>query len=197
MKKSVTLVAISLALGALTAYAQGWLPSGVASLANSAAPWCLCAFAFGASTPRRLAAGWYGSLTLLALVVGYYGTNELLRGYPSSGTYVAFWSLAAVLAGPLLGVGGCAVRHERGLLAAAGAGGVGGLLVAEGIHGLTVVAATTSTTYWWCEIVLGCALWAWLAATRLRSPGLKLASGAIGVLIVGLLYAVYTTVHPS
>jgi hypothetical protein len=120
-----------------------------------------------------------------------------VRGYPASTTYVAFWSLAAIVAGPFLGVGGCAVRHERGLLAAAGVGGVGGLLVAEGIFGLTVNVATTSTTYWWGEIVLGCGLWAWLGATRLRSSALKLASGAIGVVGVVLLYGVYTSVHPS
>jgi len=197
MRKTVAVAAISLALGALTAYAQGCLPFVVAPLANSAAPWCLCAFAFGATTSRRLAAGWYGALSLLGLVAGYYGTNELVRGYPASLTYLVFWSLAAIVAGPLLGLGGSAVRHERGLLAAAGAGGVGALLVAEGIHGLTVNMATTSTAYWWGEVVVGCALCAWLAATRLRSAGLRIAAGGLGVLVVGVLHAVYTGVHPS
>lgn len=197
MNKPIVVVAISLALGALTAYAQGWLPFVVSPLANSAAPWCLCAFASGATTSRRLAAGFYGSLSLLALVIGYYGTNELVRGYPASVTYVVFWSLAAVVAGPLLGVGGSTVRHERGPLAAAGAGGLGALLVAEGLFGLRVNAATTSTTYWWGEVALGFALGAWLAATRLRSRRLLLVSAAVGGLVVGLLSVVYTSVHPA
>ncbi len=36
---------VALALGALTAYAQGWLPEQAASLANSSGPW---------AAPRRV-----------------------------------------------------------------------------------------------------------------------------------------------
>ncbi len=97
---------VALALGVLTAYAQEWLPAELGSLANSAGSWSLVAFllAWLLATSERSAA-LIGSLALLALLVGYVlGANA--RGYPSGTSLIAFWSAAALLAGPLVGIGG-------------------------------------------------------------------------------------------
>jgi Family of unknown function (DUF6518) len=85
-----------------------------------------------------------------------YGLGAEMQGFPSSTTTAVFWGAADLLAGPLLGLSDFWIQDRRDLLAASGVGAVSGVLIGEGIYGLTQVADTTYPPYWWGEIVSGC-----------------------------------------
>ena len=173
---------VAFTLGVLTAYAQGWLPEQVGSLANSSGSWALAAFLL-AMLPRKPAlAALAGTVCLIALLVGYIVGADV-RGFPSSGSLIVFWGTAAVVAGPLLGLGGWWVKNRPGPLAALGVGAISGVLVGEGVYGLTFVADTTSPPYWWGSIAAGLALLVAVgAASRLPRRGdLGLALGICAV----------------
>lgn len=157
------------ALGALTAYGQGWLPAQVSSLANSSGSWSLVAFVLAMRAGGPVVAAAAGSLALLALLAGYVVAAGV-RGAPSSTGLLVFWGSAAVLAGPLLGLGGFWVRTCRGRPGALGVGAMSGVLVGEGVYGLTDVADTTSPPYWWGSIAVGLAVLVIIAALRLSGP---------------------------
>ena len=146
---------MALALGVLTAYAQGWLPERLGSLANSAGTWALVAFilALLVATSAQEAMV-FGSLSLLGLLAGYV-VGAQMRDVPSSTTTVAFWIAAALVAGPVLGLSAYWIKSRRDLLAATGFGVMAGMLIGEGIYGLTQIADTTYPPYWWGEIVVG------------------------------------------
>jgi len=83
------------------------------SLANSSGSWTLVAFGLALllATGVRNAAV-IGSLALLALLVGYVLGAEA-RGYASGTGLIAFWGAAALLAGPLVGIGAYWSRTEK------------------------------------------------------------------------------------
>jgi hypothetical protein len=165
--RSAVVVAAALTFGVLTAYAQGWLPQPMGSLANSAGSWALVACALSLlATSDRLAAV-FGCVSLLGLLAGYVLGAQML-GYPSSHTTIVFWSVAALLAGPPLGLGARWVKTRRDLLAAIGVGVLSGVLVGEGLYGLTRIADTTYPPYWWGEILVGLALLLAVAWRRLH-----------------------------
>src|SRR5687768_12359549 len=105
----VQVVGVALALGGLTAFAQGWLPAEVGSLANSAGTWVLVAFLLALRARRARVAVACASCALVSLVAGYYTVNDL-RGFPSSTGAVLFWTFAALLVGPALGLAAHALR---------------------------------------------------------------------------------------
>ena len=179
------------ALGVLTAYGQEWLPPAVGPLANSSGSWALAAFllALFATGPRVAAA--CGALALLALLAGYV-LGAGLRGYPSGSTLVVFWGLVGVFVGPFLGLSAHWVRSGRRTLAALGAGGMGGVLVGEGIYGLAYVADTTYPPYWWGEIAVGAALLCAIAVRRLRNWRPVALSVLVGLLVAAAFIGVYS-----
>ena len=187
----ILLVAVvaGLAIGIATSVAQGSLPEGLASLANSSGSWCLCAFllALLERDPRRAAL--VGFASLVAMLVGYALATEL-RGYPVGTSMFVRWGAAAVIAGPALGVGAAWLRGTDPLRAAAGVAPIAGILLGEGLYGLTVVAATTSAGYWVGEVVLGLVVVA-LAAIRLRTwrgVAVMLALSAVATVVFYLVY---------
>lgn len=182
----VVAVVVALALGALTSSAQGWLPEQVASLANSAAPWCAVAFLLALPARSARSAAAIGALVLGALVAGYYLTSDL-RGFGVSTRAVAFWVAAAVVAGPVLGLAAHLVRRGEGLLAGAACGVPAGLLVGESLYGMLFVAATTSPTYWVVEVVAGVVLLVVLAAARLRRRTEVAAAVLTAALVAGVV----------
>ena len=117
-------------------------------------------------TSQRIAA-MLGSLALITLLGGYVLGAEV-RGDPSSSSLIAFWGLAAVVAGPVLGLSANWLKTDHGYLAAVGIGVMCGVLIGEGIYGLTYIAETTYPPYWWGEIVVGVVLLGSVAARRLR-----------------------------
>ena len=170
IRRLLVVATLGLVGGLVTALAQQWLPHSLASLANSAGPWGLLAFALALLPRTAIAAAVAGGLALLTLVSGYYGFNEL-RGHPASSRAVLFWGLAATTAGPVLGLASHWVR-ARGPRPwpAVGAGVVSGMLVGEGIYGLLYISDTTSPPYWWCEILGGLGVLLMAVVLRLRSP---------------------------
>ncbi len=166
---SLVVTGAAFALGVLTAYAQGWLPQQVGSLANSSGPWALVAFSLALLARGRATAALFGLLALALLLAGYVAGVDI-RGDSASHALILFWGAAAIVAGPLLGLGAYWVRHDRDSLAALGSGAVSGVLVGEGVYGVTEISDTTYVPYWWCEIAVGILLLGVLAWARLRRP---------------------------
>jgi len=184
-------VLAGLVLGALTSYAQGWLPGALASLANSSGSWCLVAFLLALAATRRWAAALTGFLTLLMLLVGYV-LAAAVRGFASSNSLLIFWGLAALVAGPVLGLAAQEVRRGGTTAAACGVAVMSGVLVGEGAYGLIVIADTTDPVYWWVSIVAGVVLLGWVGARRLRAVGPILLAVAVTVVLAVLFVAVYS-----
>jgi hypothetical protein len=188
----VLLIAIGagLAVGIATSVGQGSLPEGLTPLGNSSGSWCLAAFALALldRDPRRAAL--VGFAALVAMLVGYAVATQL-RGYPVGTSMFLRWGAAAVIAGPALGVGAAWLRGPDPLRAAAGVAPITGILLGEGLYGLTQVTATTPVGYWIGELALGLAVVV-LAAIRIRTwPGIALML-ALSAIASGVFYFVYT-----
>ncbi|WP_406690950.1 DUF6518 family protein [Saccharopolyspora sp. ID03-671] len=161
-------IALGLCAGAATALAQGRLPAGWAPLANSSGAWTLLAFLLALPAPTALTGALCGCTGLVGMLAGYVAT-DLARGYPSSTGLLVFWGAAAVLVGPLLGLG--AQWWRRGTRAALGLSAPCGVLLGEAGYGLTVLAASTDPRYWWGQAVLGVLLLGAGAVRKLRGVG--------------------------
>jgi Family of unknown function (DUF6518) len=143
------------------------------------------AFALALLARTRAAAALFGLLALALLLAGYVAGVEV-RGDAASHALILFWGAAAIVAGPLLGLGAYWVRHDRDSLAALGSGAVSGVLVGEGVYGVTEISDTTYVPYWWCEIAVGILLLGVLAWLRLRRPpAVAMALGVALVTVVG------------
>ena len=183
------IVLASLLLGGLTSWAQGVLPDALGSFANSPSGWtALTALLVAAARPSLPWAAALGAASFVCLVLGYTAASEL-RGL----TYdPLLWGAVGVLAGPFVGMAAAAVVDRRVARAALGTGALAGVLVADGIYGLTVVRSTTSPVYWTLCLVAAGVLVA-VVVTRLRTPAatagvVAAAAAATGVLSLG--YAV-------
>lgn len=154
-------------VGALTSPMQGWLSDSVSSLANSAGPWSLVAFVV-ARRARQVAVGAIVGVTTLAMCeMGYVLATEVRGGSTSTST-AAFWIVAAMLAGPPLGVAAVWSSRPHPLRRGAGFGVISGVLLGEGIYGLDRVSDTTDSRYWAVEIGVAMAIVVWVGA-RFRS----------------------------
>lgn len=156
---------VSFLLGALTSYAQGFLPEALQSFANSPSGWTiLTVLAVWLARPGLVLGAALGAASFVLLVVGYTVASEL-RGL----TYdPLFWSLVGIFTGPLIGVCAAAVRGRRLPLAAVGSGVLAAVLLVDAIYGLTVVSDTTSPVYWTLAGVLGLILLGAVAVIRLK-----------------------------
>jgi hypothetical protein len=160
----LVVVAAGLVLGGSTSFLQTWLPHQVASLANSAGPWCAIAFGLARLGRRPGVAAAYGALALLSLDAGYYLTAGV-RGHPVGTSAVAFWVVAALLVGPVLGLAARWLDARRTVLRVCAVAALPMVLVLEGIRSYVQVGGTTYRPYWVAEMVAG-ALLAGLLARR-------------------------------
>jgi hypothetical protein len=174
-----------LAVGALTAYAQGWLGDSVGSLANSAGSWSVVAFLVARYARRIPVAVAAAMVALAACELGYAMATEL-RGGSNATSTVVFWLMAAVLAGPPLGVAG-GWSTGTGLRRSVGFAVIGGVLIGEGLYGWTTVADTTDWRYWATELILGFALVALVVATG-RQVRHALATVVTSALVAGVVF---------
>ncbi|RYB90536.1 hypothetical protein EUA93_20565 [Nocardioides oleivorans] len=191
LRHAVAVIAASLLLGGLTSWAQGFLPAEVSSFANSSSGWTILTALLVAAV--RPSIGWgavLGVVSFVALVLGFTVVHEL-RGYPYD---PLFWSLVGVVAGPFVGAAAAAVVGRHRIRAAVGAGSLAGVLVADGIYGLTVVAASTSPVYWVLCLVLGVALVV-ATAVRLRTLPAVLAVLGTAAVATGVLSAGYAVLN--
>ena len=170
-----------LTVGALTSFGQTWLPFNLSPLANSAGSWV--AAAFGLCLPNRaLRRGvLFGALALASMLGGYVIVSEL-RGFPTSSSMIFFWTAAALVVGPVLGIGAAWADSTSEVQAGLAFSPLIGVLVGEGIHGLTVIADTTPAVYWICQIVVALALAVVISVVKLstlRSVACLLGGSAI------------------
>ncbi|SEF16744.1 DUF6518 family protein [Jiangella alba] len=185
--------AAGLALGVLTAYAQGWLPDEVGSLANSSGAWTVLAFGLAWwAAGRPVVAAAAGALALLTLLAGYVIGAEV-RGFPSSTALMVFWGAAAIVVGPVIGLAAAWVRSGPPVRAALGAGAVAGVLAGEGVYGLRYVADTTYPPYWWGSIVAGVLLLAAVIAGR-RLPA---RAAALAVVVTAVVAAAFVVLYSA
>ena len=186
ISSALAVLAASLLLGGLTSWAQGVLPDALASFANSPSGWTvLTALLVAAARPSLAGGAALGVASFVTVVLGYTVASEL-RGLSYD---PVLWSVVGVIAGPFVGAAAAAIMGHRVVHAALGAGTIAGVLIADGIYGLTVVASDTSPAYWTLCLAAGAALIG-VTATRLRTP--RAAAGVVasavaatGVLILG------------
>jgi hypothetical protein len=155
-------VVAGIVVGAATSPLQGWLSDSASSLANSAGTWSLVAFLAARRSSKVVVGAVVAAVTLAMCEVGYALATEV-RGGSNATSTVVFWIAAAVLAGPPLGVAGTWTRQSHPLRRGAGFGVMSGVLVGEGVYGLTKISDTTDWRYWTAEIVVAAGLVAWVA----------------------------------
>lgn len=168
--RALVVLGVAMVLGALTAGGQQWLPDQLRSLANSSGSWALVAFLLAMGAWRARWAALCGAVSLAGLLAGYVLFNGI-RGYAASVGLVVFWGAAAAVVGPLLGLGGHWLATRRDAVAGVGAGGMAGILIGEGVYGLTAIADTTYPPYWWASVAAGVFLLVVAVVVRLRRVG--------------------------
>src|SRR3954447_13230369 len=189
LRSTVTVVVVSLVLGALTSWAQGVLPDAWAPLANSPSGWTAATALVVALTRPGLRRGAvFGVVSFVCLVLGYTLASRLggLSYDP------VLWGSVGVLAGPFVGAAAAATVSRRPPLVALGSGVLAGVLVADGIYGLTVVSDTTSPIYWTTALVAGLSLIVVAAGLRLRtvtSIALQVATLVVTTAVITVGYA--------
>ncbi|WP_341360520.1 DUF6518 family protein [Georgenia sp. M64] len=188
---SLAVVGVSLLAGALTSWAQGVLPEALAPFANSPSGWTvLTAVLVAVARPRLAWGAVLGVASFVGLVLGYTLASEL-RGL----TYnPVLWSTVGVMAGPFVGAAAAAVVGRHPVRAALGAGALAGVLLTDGIYGLTVVSDSTSPVYWSLCLVAGAVLVA-VTALRLGTPAATVRVVASAVAATALLTLGYTALN--
>ncbi|GAA3627433.1 hypothetical protein GCM10022223_50900 [Kineosporia mesophila] len=177
-------VASSFVLGAVTSFAQGFLPGVISSLANSASGWTIITVLLllgfrAAPLPSAL----LGAASFVLLTLGYTLASAL-RGHPYDPT---LFCLVGVVVGPFVGLAAAWLR-ERDLRAALATAVLAGIAVGEAVYGLTVVADSTSPFYWTLIGLTGLGLAAWMVTRRLQtSLDITLALGLTAVVAAGFL----------
>jgi hypothetical protein len=146
-------LAAGILVGALTSPLQGWLADSASSLANSAGTWSLIAFLVARRSSNVVVGALVAAVALAMCELGYVLATEV-RGGSNATSTVAFWIAAAVLAGPPLGVAAVWSREPHSLRHGAGFGVISGVLLGEGVYGLTKISDTTDWRYWSAEIVV-------------------------------------------
>lgn len=164
MARVLLVAVVAFALGGTTSLGQTLLAEEAASLANSVTGWTVPTVALVFITARSFTeAAVAGAVSFVALTVGY-AVVSTLRGFPFDPTT---WAVIGLLAGPVIGAATFALRRSPAE-AAVGGGLLAGVLIGEGAYGLTVIADTTSTVFWWAAITVGGVLLVIVAALRHR-----------------------------
>ena len=118
-----------------------------------------------------------GAVTLAMCELGYVLATEV-RGGSNATSTVAFWIAAAILAGPPLGVAALWSRASRPLRRGAGFGVISGVLIGEGVYGLTKISDSTDWRYWSAEIAVAAVIVGWVA---LRNRSVRVIGSCIAV----------------
>ena len=162
MTRAAVVAASSLLCGAMTFFAQGFLPDAVNSFANSASGWTLLTvLLLTAVRAGPAAAALLGATSFVLLTVGYAGAAQL-RGLHYDPTMFA---VVGVVVGPFVGVATSWLRAVPPWRPALGTALLAGIGVGEASYGLTTVAGTTSPVYW---LLIGAVALALLGTMLLR-----------------------------
>jgi hypothetical protein len=193
---SVTGALIGALIGAGTALVQPHVGEPWSALVNSSSPWLLGGYIAGALHRGRNPATLAGLATLIVEVGAYFVTADTLN-IPVMHDYVIFWTLCAVIGGPVAGCAGWAWRWGGPRAHGFGAAFLPGSFIAEAFvaYGLRLHYGPALTMF----LVIGAvlfALMAWpgtglgLIATPARGPVILAWTAAFavtGILIYGPL----------
>jgi hypothetical protein len=188
----VALVALGGAgVGVLTSFGQTSLPFELSPLANSAGSWSLATFllALVEVVPRRAAI--LGGIALATMLAGYAVATQL-RGFAVGTPLLVFWGFASIAVGPALGVGSAWFRGRDEVRIAAASALIAGILVGEGMYGLTVVADTTPALYWVGEFVVGLGLAVLAFVWRLRTVTHRAIGAVLTIIVATAFYVTYS-----
>jgi uncharacterized protein DUF6518 len=186
-------LAVGLAVGVGTSYLQGVLPGAWNTAANSGAVWAAVGFAVAAYRPRRPAwAATAGALVLLGEVTGYYLIAAPVRDIATSRAEVLLWTIAALVLGPLAGLGGW-LWHRGTARARVGAGAaLCGTFGGEGAHLVRLAGAPAAG---WVEIAAAAAAAFVLLLSNRRQ--LWPTALVVAALNAGLCYLAYAQPLPG
>ena len=190
--RHVALVAVGgTTVGVLTSIGQGFLPFELSPLANSAGSWSLAAFALALveGVPRRAAV--LGAVALVTMLAGY-AIATMLRGFAVGTALLAFWGLASIVIGPALGVSAAWLRRRDAVRSAAAMALIAGILIGEGLYGLTVIADSTPARYWVGEIGVGLGVTVLGSSRRLGSIRQRLIGVVLTMLVATAFYLAYS-----
>jgi Family of unknown function (DUF6518) len=186
--RAALVVAVGLAVGALTSFGQTYLGGALNAFVNSASAWLVAPFFLGAVMPTRRTAAAAGLTAALAQLLGYYATAHL-RGYPTGGAIVAFWSACALMGGPLFGAGGHLWRNGGGLrFAGLGAALLPAAFLAEGLWVYLHELHYYATAALWIGIGLALAVLLPSGLIQRRWLPLTLVLGIAGEIAVSQIY---------
>jgi hypothetical protein len=176
---------VGVVLGTATSFAQAWLNGNWQALANSASPWLLGAFVAGAIQTQRVRAIWAGLGACFLEVAAYYIVTAV-RGYAVSHSEILFWSVCAVLGGPLFGCG-WAWRRANVQLRPVGAAFLPATFIAEaiGTYAIRLNYHQDAAMFGLIGLVILAAMLATL--TRLRSR-IMLATAGLAVVDIGVYW---------
>ena len=174
-------------VGSLTSFGQAHLEGTLNPLVNSASAWLVVPFLVGASMRSPSSGAMAGVLACSLQVVGYFVTSEL-RGFPASSSYVVFWTVCAIVGGPLFGAGGQLWRSGRERLARPASTLLPAVFLAEGIWLYGIVLGYVGSTILWLAIGATLALLLTWRARALRWLPVTVSVGVAGeVLLTQLL----------
>jgi hypothetical protein len=121
-----------LGIGAATSFGQGHLSGALSPLVNSASAWLVAPFFFGSRMTSVRGAAAAGFAVCVLQLVGYSVTAEL-RGFSAGGTIVVFWTMCAVVGGPIFGAAGRLWRVHAEPLHSVGSAVLPAAFLAEGL----------------------------------------------------------------
>lgn len=183
------LAATGLLVGVATSYAQQWLDTPWDGLANSASPWLAIAWLVGLGQRGVGRGALAGALTCVGQVVGYYGASAA-RGFGISESFVAFWLVCALTAGPLFGACGRWAR-ERGLAGSVGAAAVPATFLGEAIGSYVIRLGYPGDAWVFGSVgVLATLIALARTAQRLRTALIIVAGTAGAILVYGFVLTV-------
>jgi hypothetical protein len=181
-------VAVSAFAGILTPIGEQYLPRSIAAMANSSGSWTLITFAaIYLSGLRGARAALMGAASFLVMNACFYLVFNLWGEYPRH--YLAFWIGIAMVIGPIVGLCASWLRADGPLRRAAAVAAPSAVLIGEGIYMVLVLPQTT--LYGVTSVVVGIAIFAGLAAVRLRTLATIAVSAGMCALAALLFLAVY------
>jgi hypothetical protein len=190
---------IALAAGAITPFAQQYLPDWLRSLANSSGSWAMIGLlAVYVSRARGVLAAVLG-IAALVLLNEAYAVVSTARGFYYAGGLASEWTFVAIVAGPIIGLAASWLRWSRAkpLLVTLAVAAPSAVLIGEGVFGLTVVAETTSPVYWWLQIAGGVAFVAIVSVRMLRRRGYIALAAVLTLTGAALFLAFYSWWLPA
>jgi hypothetical protein len=184
--RQTLVVIVGLAVGALTSFGQTYLDRPFAAFCNSASAWLVAPVLLGALMATRRGAAIAGFATCMLQVIGYYATAHL-RGFAAGNAILAFWTLCALVGGPLFGMAGHIWRTESRRLRGLGGTALPAAFLAEGIWLYHHVLHYESTAVLWIVVGVVLVVFSW-RPVELRWLALTLPAGLVAEIVLGVVY---------